>query len=421
MTPPAALAAAVRSPPEEEAGGRKGDDGDGCDGDPDLPLPVGGRRVGRKDRRGRRGLLGQSERDVPSRLESTVAVLFEAMLDDVVESGRDVSPGRRKLRRLLCQDRDDRVARRGPLERALAREHLVQDRSERKDVRAVIDGESPHLLGRHVAQRPQHHAGLRVGGTCRPAGLVVRRNHLDPLREAEVQDLEMPVLVDEQVLGLQVPVDDALLVGGGEAPGNLDRVVDRLLRREGPRLEFLAQRFAFQKLHDGIGDAVLRPEVEDREDVRMRERRDRLRLALEPGQRLGIGRDGERQDLDRHVPVELLIPSPVHLSHAARADRRKDFVGAEARTGRECHGMAVPSTLPHRGNGWAVCQLVPTRPCNGKKGGSNRKAPPLAVGEGWLAGNLGSLLRLDHLKVELPSPSRKNMHSDAASHFVVCL
>ena len=68
------------------------------------------------------------------------------------------------------------------------------------------------------------------------------------------------------------------------------------------------------------GDAVLRPEIEDRKDVRMRQRRDRLRLALEPRQRVGIGRDRLRQHLDRHVAVELLVPRPVHLAHPARAN-----------------------------------------------------------------------------------------------------
>ena len=47
----------------------------------------------------------------------------------------------------------------------------------------------------------------------------------------------------------------------------------------------------------------------------MRERRDRFRLALEAGQRVGIGRHGLREDLDRDVPVELLIPRPVDLPH----------------------------------------------------------------------------------------------------------
>ena len=147
----------------------------------------------------------------------------------------------------------------------------------------------------------------------------------------------MAVSGDEEILGLQVPVDDALLVGSGEALSHLQRVVHGLLLGDRTCIEFPAQRLAFQKLHDGVRDALVRSEVEDREDVRMGERRDRLRLALEPGQRVGIGRDGLREDLDRDVPVQLLIPCPVHLPHPARAQRREDLVGA----GGNCHRITT--------------------------------------------------------------------------------
>ena len=65
----------------------------------------------------------------------------------------------------------------------------------------------------------------------------------------------MAVPRDEEVLGLQVPVDDALLVRGGEAPGDLERVVHGLLLRDRTGVELPAQRLALEKLHDGVGDA----------------------------------------------------------------------------------------------------------------------------------------------------------------------
>ena len=46
-------------------------------------------------------------------------------------------------------------------------------------------------------------------------------------------------------------------------------------------VELGAERLAFQKLHDGVGDAVVLPEIVNRQDVGVGERRDRLRLALE--------------------------------------------------------------------------------------------------------------------------------------------
>ena len=139
------------------------------------------------------------------------------------------------------------------------------------------------------------------------------RHGLDSLRQAEIEDLQVAVPADEEILGLQVAMDDALPVRGGETPGHLERVVHGLLLGDRSGVELPAQRLALEELHHGVGDSSLRAEVEDRQDVWMRERRDCLRLALEAGQHVGIGRDGLRKDLDRHIPVKLLIPRAVDL------------------------------------------------------------------------------------------------------------
>ena len=123
-------------------------------------------------------------------VKSPIPVLLQAVPDDTVESRRDVPPRLRQLRRILFQDRRDRVARRVPLERPLAREHLVEDRPEREDVRAVIDGQAAHLLGRHVAHRAHHRPRLRVARAGRRARLLLRRDGLRLLRQPEVEDLD---------------------------------------------------------------------------------------------------------------------------------------------------------------------------------------------------------------------------------------
>ena len=56
----------------------------------------------------------------------------------------------------------------------------------------------------------------------------VRVERRPQLGQAEVQDLHRPSLVTKQVLGLQVAVNDPLLVGRGQAVRDLDRVVDGL-------------------------------------------------------------------------------------------------------------------------------------------------------------------------------------------------
>ena len=78
----------------------------------------------------------------------------------------------------------------------------------------------------------------------------------------------MAVFRQEDVVGLQIAVDDSTLVRRGEASRDLKGVFDRLpLRDRDASIESPAQRLAFQKLRDGVGDAVVTAEVVDREDV----------------------------------------------------------------------------------------------------------------------------------------------------------
>ena len=65
----------------------------------------------------------------------------------------------------------------------------------------------------------------------------------------------------------------------------------------------------------------------------MIERGEGLRLALEPRETIGIRGERVRQDLDRDLATERRVRRPVHLAHSAVADRRGDFVDAEARAG----------------------------------------------------------------------------------------
>ena len=145
------------------------------------------------------------------------------------------------------------------MERSLSREHLVQDRAEREDVAAGVDELAADLLGRHVADGAHDEAGLgarrcrREAGRARAGSLGLRE-----LGQAEVEDLHAAVARDEDVLGLQVPVDDALGVGGGESRGDLEPVTDGAARRECSARETRAQRLAFEQLLDDVRRAVVR-------------------------------------------------------------------------------------------------------------------------------------------------------------------
>ena len=150
-----------------------------------------------------------------------------------------------------------------------------------------------------------------------PVGALVcsAGRRVDALGEAEVEDLDVAVVGHEDVVGLEVAVDDALAVRGGEAPRDLERPVDRLLLRHGRAVELAAQRLALEQLGHGVGDAVVRAEVVDREDVRMRERGDGLGLALEARERVGVRGQLRGEDLDGDLAVELRVARAVDLAH----------------------------------------------------------------------------------------------------------
>ena len=71
-------------------------------------------------------------------------------------------------------------------------------------------------------------------------------------------------------------------------------------------------------------------EAVERRDVRVVERGEHARLALEARQALGVLRHLVEQELDRHLAAEPGVAGAVHRAHAALAERRHDLVGAQS-------------------------------------------------------------------------------------------
>ena len=76
--------------------------------------------------------------------------------------------------------------------------------------------------------------------------------------------------------------------------------------------------------HEGVHAGGLLDPV-DRGDVGMVQRRERLRLALEPRQAFGVRRERVRQDLDRHLRARASCPSPDRLRPSRRRRSGGDF------------------------------------------------------------------------------------------------
>src|SRR5438105_3539784 len=78
-------------------------------------------------------------------------------------------------------------------------------------------------------------------------------------------------------------------------------------------------------------------DVVQRADVRMIQRGDRVGFALEALAMLGVHRQIWREHFDGDVAVQARIARAIDFAHPARAERREDFVWAEARAGGQRH------------------------------------------------------------------------------------
>src|SRR5205085_6300317 len=118
----------------------------------------------------------------------------------------------------------------GAAVRALPRERLVEDEPEAVDVGRPRDRLAAHLLGRHVGGRPEERPRVReaAGG--------------EVAHEPEVDEARLARLLDEDVLGLEIAVDDSVRVAVGDRARDLRAEAARLADSELPLLDPLAQR-----------------------------------------------------------------------------------------------------------------------------------------------------------------------------------
>ena len=144
----------------------------------------------------------------------------------------------------------------------------------------------------------------------------------DRLRQTEVEHLHGAVGADLDVGGLQIAMDDALLVRGFERLGDLagdGQGVGKIGDRD-PRAMMRGQILALDQLHHERRDAARLLEAVDRGDVRMIQRREHFGFALEPRQPIRVAGHRGRQHLDRDRPLQVAVGRAIHLAHAARAD-----------------------------------------------------------------------------------------------------
>ncbi len=154
-------------------------------------------------------------------------------------------------------------------ERNLAGQELVEEDAERVLIRALADRIAGGLLRCQVVARSEQGPGRRETLFA-----------VEGARDSEVRDLRGAFAVDDDVVRLHVPVDDAVAVGEGEPAGDLPDEHERVADGERPlAFDELLQRLALDVLEDD--ELVILPlaAVDNRDDVRVGEPRDGRCLA----------------------------------------------------------------------------------------------------------------------------------------------
>ena len=139
-------------------------------------------------------------------------------------------------------------------------------------------------------------------------------------------------LDEHHVLGLEVAVHDALRVRLAGGVAELQRDVERARQRQraAGRREGALERQAVEVLHHDVHRAVGElPDEEDVDDVRVRQARRDLRLAVEARDERLVGGELAVEDLHRDVAVDAPLEGAVDAPHRADADELPDLDVAE--------------------------------------------------------------------------------------------
>jgi hypothetical protein len=241
----------------------------------------------------------------------------------------------RERLRLLVADAPPQLLERRLGERRPADEQLVEHDAERVEIRLRRRVGADPRLGRHVARRAERHAGGRHARIDRDAaaaagqrggGLRRDRRRARELREPEVDDHDVAVLVDHQVRRLDVAGEHAARGRRPEAAEHARRQLEHLGPRHRPAQR--AERAAADEVVDDVRLIVDHADPVHHDDVRVADPRDRARLDEEPLARRLLA--GARDHLDGDLAIEQRVVRAVDHAHAAAAEHLDHAVLVDA-------------------------------------------------------------------------------------------
>ena len=162
--------------------------------------------------------------------------------------------------------------------------------------------------------------------TCPPAvSACVFALRAENLGDAEVGNLHPALFVEQDILRLDVPVHDALVVRVLQRLADLRHDGQSFLRRHPPAPEQLPQGQAIHELHQQIIAPLHLAKIIHRDNLRVIEPGQGARLALEPLGELGITLLFRRQELQRHQPIQPRLARLINRAHAAATEKANDL------------------------------------------------------------------------------------------------
>jgi hypothetical protein len=295
--------------------------------------------------------------------------LLEAGIDDVGQLRRHVRAG------VVCAGHgliergcDHEVSAVEGRQGMSAHDHAVEHDAHGPEVGAVIDRICAPLLGRHVRPGTDQHAIEREPGREQAVGInhrgigehihrpVPASHHFG---HAEIEYLDGAGVGHEDVGGLQVAVDDLVLVRAHQRAYHRHHELHGAAGRQLAVADELAEGLAFEVLEHHEGHAAVLLDVVDDHDVLVGAARRGPGLEQEA---LAQGSVGVLQELDGHAAGQLGVAGEVDVAHAAAAELAYQLVVLDDRT--RCQAGAVMPAMRIRSghdHGAAIVALAAQR------------------------------------------------------------
>ena len=226
---------------------------------------------------------------------------------------------------------------------------MIRSRALRKRATLVLSGVRGRIFDRPAHRRLHRidrrevavHLAVEALARRRDPRLVGRRA-VDDAGDAEVEQLDRPIIGQDRVGRLDVAMQHAAAMRRRQPPREVERDVEDLARRRRP-FE-LVERLAAHVLRDQVGTPRDMRDAVDRDDVGVLQPRDRARLVEESRTRHRIFR--RLHELQRDRPIEQEVMRQVDAAHGTATEKPYQPVLLEL-VGRRPLGLDhVTTTLP---------------------------------------------------------------------------